>query len=90
MAGPIDSLAPRDFLGTGWYVSGTWIVTGENKSDEIEPDKPLFRGGIGAIEIGARYDELGFGSVTEWRRWKQQWSESSPANVGPGGKRVSR
>ncbi len=33
-----------DFLGTGWYASGTWILTGENKSDEIEPDKPLFGG----------------------------------------------
>jgi phosphate-selective porin len=38
-------------------------LTGENKSDEVEPDKPLFHGGIGAIEIGARYDELGFGSA---------------------------
>lgn len=52
-----------DFLSTGWYVSGTWILTGENKADEIEPDHPLFRGGIGAIEIGARYDELGFASA---------------------------
>jgi phosphate-selective porin OprO/OprP len=52
-----------DFLSTGWYVSGTWILTGENKSDEIEPDKPLFTGGIGAIEIGARYDELGLESA---------------------------
>ncbi len=52
-----------DFLSTGWYLSGTWILTGENKSDDIEPDHPLFAGGIGAIEIGARYDELGFESA---------------------------
>jgi phosphate-selective porin OprO/OprP len=52
-----------DFLSTGWHVSGTLIVTGENKADDIVPDKPLFRGGIGAIELAARYDELGFGSA---------------------------
>jgi phosphate-selective porin OprO/OprP len=52
-----------DFLTTGWYLSGTWILTGENKSDEIEPDKPLFKGGLGAIEIGARYDEIGLESA---------------------------
>jgi phosphate-selective porin len=52
-----------DFLSTGWYVSGTWILTGEGKSDEIEPEHPLFQGGIGAVEVGARYDELGFSSA---------------------------
>lgn len=51
------------FLSTGWYASGTVILTGENKSDDVVPDKPLFRGGIGAIELGARYDELAFGSA---------------------------
>jgi phosphate-selective porin OprO/OprP len=52
-----------DFLSTGWYASGSVILTGENKTDDIVPDKPLFQGGIGAIEIGARYDELGFSSA---------------------------
>ena len=51
------------FLSTGWYVSGTWVVTGENKEDDVVPRKPLFKGGIGAVEIGAKYDELGFGSA---------------------------
>ena len=53
------------FLSTGWYASGTWILTGENKGDDddINPRKPLFKGGIGSIEIGAKYDELAFGSA---------------------------
>ena len=51
-----------DVIGTAWYAGGTWIVTGEDKDDNINPRRPLFRGGIGAIEIGARYDELGFRS----------------------------
>jgi phosphate-selective porin OprO/OprP len=53
-----------DFVSTGWYVGGTWVVTGESKGDSITPKKPLFKGGIGAIEIGARYDQLGFASAS--------------------------
>lgn len=53
-----------DFISTGWFVGGTWVVTGENKGDSIVPEKALLRGGIGAIEIGARYDQLGFASAT--------------------------
>ncbi len=54
-----------DFVGTGWYVSGTWFVTGENKDENINPRNPLFQGGIGAVEIGARYDQLEFGSASQ-------------------------
>ncbi len=53
-----------DFLGTGWYFSGTWFITGEDKDNDINPRRPLFQGGIGAIEIGARYDRLALGSAT--------------------------
>jgi len=52
-----------DFVGTGWYVSGTWFVTGEDKDDNVNPRNPMFQGGIGAVEIGARYDQLEFGSA---------------------------
>lgn len=54
-----------DFVGTGWYVSGTWFVTGEDKDDNVNPRNPIFQGGIGAIELGARYDELEFSSATK-------------------------
>ncbi|MGE0863709.1 MAG: OprO/OprP family phosphate-selective porin [Vicinamibacterales bacterium] len=47
-----------DFVTTGWYVSGTWFITGEDKDNNINPRRPLFQGGIGAVEIGARFDEL--------------------------------
>jgi phosphate-selective porin OprO/OprP len=46
----------------GWYLSGTWVVTGEDKFDGIVPRAPLFRGGAGAVEVGTRYERLGFGS----------------------------
>jgi phosphate-selective porin OprO/OprP len=48
---------------TGWYVSGTWALTGEKKESGIEPRRPLFQGGFGAIEVAARYEELRFGKV---------------------------
>jgi phosphate-selective porin OprO and OprP len=46
----------------GWYVSGTWTVTGESKSGGIEPRRPLFRGGVGALEVATRYERFGFGT----------------------------
>src|SRR5262245_22284991 len=49
---------------TGWYVAGTWAVTGEMEANGLsEPRRPLLQGGIGAIEICARAEKLAFGSV---------------------------
>jgi phosphate-selective porin OprO/OprP len=51
-------------LATGWYVSGTWAITGEAKADGLDtPRRPLFRGGYGAVEVAARIERLRFGSV---------------------------
>jgi phosphate-selective porin len=52
-----------DFIGTAWYVTGTWFVTGEDKDNNITPRHPLLRGGVGAIELAIRYDELKFESA---------------------------
>jgi phosphate-selective porin len=54
-----------DFLGTGWYVYGTWIVTGQDKDDNISMRRSVLHGGPGAIELALRYDELGFGSASQ-------------------------
>jgi len=51
-----------DYVGTAWYVAGTWFVTGEDKDSDVNPKRPFLRGGIGAIELAARYDQLGFRS----------------------------
>jgi phosphate-selective porin OprO and OprP len=53
-----------DFVGTGWYVYGTWIVTGQDKDDNISMRRSVLRGGPGAIELAARYEELTFGSAS--------------------------
>jgi len=47
-----------------WYAAGTWLLTGERKKGRIEPNRDLFQGGIGAIELAARVERLHFGSAT--------------------------
>jgi phosphate-selective porin len=46
-------------VARGWAGSLTWLVTGESKKGRIEPKRP-FPHGIGAVEIGGRYEELRF------------------------------
>jgi phosphate-selective porin len=53
-----------DYLGTAWYTSATWIVTGEDKDSDVQPNNPLFGGGIGVVELGVRYDRLTFKSAS--------------------------
>jgi phosphate-selective porin OprO/OprP len=52
-----------DLITTGWYAAATWLVTGEDKDDFDNPRNSLFDGGIGAIELAARYERLGFESA---------------------------
>ena len=54
-----------DFIGKAWYTSATWIATGEDKDSDVEPNNPLFGGGIGVVELGVRYDRLGFESASK-------------------------
>jgi phosphate-selective porin OprO and OprP len=51
-----------DVIAQGWYLAGTWALTGERKAGGIEPRHPLFQGGAGALEVVARFDELRFSS----------------------------
>lgn len=46
-----------------WYVSGTWLLTGETKSRPVRPANDFARGGIGAIELAARVERIWFDSV---------------------------
>lgn len=60
----VDGSDLSPLVGSGWHVSGTWVVTGESKKKlDDGPRSPLFHGGIGAIEIGARLERLAFGSA---------------------------
>jgi phosphate-selective porin len=48
-------------LTHAWYVSGSWLVTGEHKA-KLEPRRPfrswLLWGGPGAVELAARFDVM--------------------------------
>ncbi len=50
-------------VARAWYVSGTWLVTGETKDENVRPTRPFLQGGIGAIEAAVRIERLGVGSV---------------------------
>jgi phosphate-selective porin OprO/OprP len=51
-------------LATGWYVSGTWAITGEKKASGLnKPRRPFMRGGLGAFEAAVRFERLTFGSL---------------------------
>jgi phosphate-selective porin OprO/OprP len=53
-----------DLITRGWYVAGTWLITGEDKYDGINVRKEfLSGGGIGALEFAVRYEAIRFGSA---------------------------
>jgi phosphate-selective porin len=55
-----DDLPP--FLARGWYVSGAWVVAGAARASKAaEPDRPLFSGGFGSIQIATRLERLHLG-----------------------------
>jgi phosphate-selective porin OprO/OprP len=57
----IDNEDLPDAVQRGWYLSGTWLITGEEKKDNVEPAAPFLQGGFGAVEIGGRVEGLTFG-----------------------------
>jgi phosphate-selective porin OprO/OprP len=49
---------------TAWYVSGTCLLTDDEKRRPIRPRHELLRGGIGAVEIAARYEHIRYDSAS--------------------------
>ena len=51
------------FLARGWYASGSWVVAGATRAARVsEPERPLFRGGFGSIQVAVRLERLRLGS----------------------------
>lgn len=73
-----EDLAP--LVAQSWYVSGTWAVTGERKARGLDrPLRPFLNGGIGAVEVAARFERLAFGGG----------SGNEPASLSPRAERIS-
>lgn len=55
-----------DVDGRGWYVAGTWLVTGEEKvhgkAPKVKNNFDPRTGGLGALELVARFAQLDFDS----------------------------
>jgi phosphate-selective porin OprO/OprP len=49
-------------ISRGWYLSGTWAITGESKENGIEPRRSFPSQGFGALELAGRYEKVSFGS----------------------------
>ena len=52
-----------DARGRAWYISGTWVLTGERKQRPVRAAEPFAQGGIGAIELATRYERIWFDST---------------------------
>jgi phosphate-selective porin OprO/OprP len=52
-----------DARARAWYVSATWLVTGEDKRRPVKAAEPFVQGGIGAIEVAARFERMWFDSA---------------------------
>jgi phosphate-selective porin len=60
----VENTDLEPFVSAGWYVSGTWALTGEKKADGLDaPLRPLFRGGFGAVELALRVERIRFGTT---------------------------
>ena len=46
-----------------WYVSGTWILTGEKKTRPVKAGDDFLRGGFGAVEVAGRVERIWYDSV---------------------------
>jgi len=53
-----------DLLSRGWYLSGTWLVTGGKYAQRDEPAKEFLSGrGLGGVELAVRAEQIRFGST---------------------------
>ena len=51
-----------DARARSWYVSSTYVLTGESKRRPLKAAEPFAQGGIGAIELAIRYERMWFDS----------------------------
>ena len=73
-----------DVRARSWYLTGTWIVTGEEKTRPVKAANDFLQGGFGAVELAARYERIWYDSVGEGQVFRGPRAE----NVQGSGDRV--
>jgi hypothetical protein len=61
--GPAGEALPG-IAASGWYVAGTWVLTGERKDGRVNPENSVFGDGYGALELVRALERLSFASAT--------------------------
>jgi phosphate-selective porin OprO/OprP len=51
-----------DARARAWYLSSTYVLTGEDKRRPLKAAEPFAQGGIGAVELAIRYERMWFDS----------------------------
>jgi phosphate-selective porin OprO and OprP len=52
-----------DARAQSWYVSGSWVLTGEPKTRPVKAAREFLKDGWGAVEVAGRFERLWFDSV---------------------------
>jgi phosphate-selective porin len=47
-----------------WYITGTYVLTGENAQHPVRPRREFGRGGFGALEAAVRFERIRFDSAS--------------------------
>lgn len=68
-----------------WYLSGTYLLTGETKTRPVQPQTDFLRGGAGAVELAVRYERMWCDSV---RGQDTPFRNPRAENILPSGDRV--
>jgi phosphate-selective porin OprO and OprP len=78
----VDDTDLSPYQVKGWYVSGSYAFTGESKSRGLDkPRRPLFQGGIGALEAAIRVERISFGSVLTGGGSRSPRADVLPSNT---------
>ena len=64
-----------DARSRSWYVSGTWLLSGETKKRPVKPAGDFLMGGWGAVEVVARIERLWFDSVGSGQGYRSPRAE---------------
>jgi phosphate-selective porin OprO/OprP len=52
-----------DARARSWYVSGSWVLTGERKTRPVKAEGEFLQGGWGAVELAARIEGITYDSA---------------------------